>query len=419
MVTAATDGKLPLCEQCFTCHVGQCTIKCHKYGKVGHKARYCKEKSVAKGANTQPIWTCYDYGEQGHTRNRSSKKVNQEEVREARGQAYDIKDAEPQGLNVVTGTRSMPIELGTFDVIIGMDRLVKHDAVIVCGEKVVHIPYGNEMLLVESDNGVSRLKVVSCIKARKYVERGCYLFLTYVTESKSNEKRIKDVPIIHDFPEVFPEELLGLPQLRQVEFRIDLVSGATEPVARAPYRLAPSEMKELSTLNVLFCILNLSYLMKAKSCLKFHERTTCVDFKNVAPSVDPLGKFNGKADEGFFVRYSVNSKAFRVFNSKTMTVEEPLHITFLENKPNVAGTRLTWLFDIDTLTKSLTISQLLQRINLMVVQDSPSDRFKPSGEEEKKDAEDPWNKDNEVLSTKEPRVIITPAPNDIGLRSEN
>ncbi|GJV44728.1 putative reverse transcriptase domain-containing protein [Tanacetum coccineum] len=69
MVTAPTDVKLPLCERCFTRHVGQCMIRCHKYGKVGHKARYCKEKSVATGANAQPVWTCYDCGEQGHTRN--------------------------------------------------------------------------------------------------------------------------------------------------------------------------------------------------------------------------------------------------------------------------------------------------------------------------------------------------------------
>ncbi|GKA10535.1 ribonuclease H-like domain-containing protein [Tanacetum coccineum] len=64
-------------------------------------------------------------------------------------------------------------------------------------------------------------------------------------------------------------------------------------------------------------------------------------------------KFDGKADEGFFVGYSVNSKAFRVFNSRTRIVEETLHITFLENKPNVAGSGPEWLFDIDTLTKSM------------------------------------------------------------------
>nr|GFD26762.1 hypothetical protein [Tanacetum cinerariifolium] len=83
----------------------------------------------------------------------------------------------------------MPIELGTFDIII-----------------------------VRSDKGVLRFKVISCIKARKYVERGCHLFLAHVTESKSKENRMKDVLVIHDFPEVFPEEFPRLPPLRKVEF---------------------------------------------------------------------------------------------------------------------------------------------------------------------------------------------------------
>ncbi|GJU15650.1 putative reverse transcriptase domain-containing protein [Tanacetum coccineum] len=221
MVTAPTNGKLPLCERCFTRHVGQCTIKYHKCGKVGHKAR-----------------------------NRCPKKVKQEEVREVHGRAYAIKDAEPEGPNVVTVNHIfeidlMPIKLGTFDVIIGMDWLVKHDVIIVCGEKVVRIQYKNKTLIVDGDKGGSRLKIILCIKARKYVEQGCHLFLAHVTKKKLKEKRLEDVPIIHDFPEVFTEELPGLPPPRQVEFRIDLVPGAA-PVARAPYRLAPSEMKELS-----------------------------------------------------------------------------------------------------------------------------------------------------------------------------
>ncbi|GJS28179.1 putative reverse transcriptase domain-containing protein [Tanacetum coccineum] len=127
----------------------------------------------------------------------------------------------------------MLIELGMFEVIIGMDWLVKHDAVIVCGEKVVCIPYGNKTLIVEGDKGGSQLKIISCIKARKYVEQGCHLFLAHVTKKKSKEKRMEDVPVIRDFSEVFPEELPGLPPPRQVEFRIDLVPGAA-PVARAP-----------------------------------------------------------------------------------------------------------------------------------------------------------------------------------------
>ncbi|GJR49678.1 hypothetical protein Tco_1400199 [Tanacetum coccineum] len=81
--------------------------------------------------------------------------------------------------------------------------------------------------------------------ARKYIERGCHLFLVHVTEKKLKEKRIENVLVIRDFPEVFPDDLPGLPPPRQVEFQIDLVSGAA-PVTRAPYRLAPSQMKELS-----------------------------------------------------------------------------------------------------------------------------------------------------------------------------
>nr|GEZ71163.1 putative reverse transcriptase domain-containing protein [Tanacetum cinerariifolium] len=114
----------------------------------------------------------------------------------------------------------MPVELGSFDVIIGMDWLAKYHALIVCDEKVVCIPYGNEVYLAQ-------------ITSKK-------------AEDKSEEKRLEDVPVVREFPEVFPEDLSGLPPAQQVEFQIDLVPGAT-PVARAPYRLAPAEMQELST----------------------------------------------------------------------------------------------------------------------------------------------------------------------------
>ncbi|GKD83905.1 putative ribonuclease H-like domain-containing protein, partial [Tanacetum coccineum] len=70
-------------------------------------------------------------------------------------------------------------------------------------------------------------------------------------------------------------------------------------------------------------------------------------------TIDNLGKFNGKSDEGFLVGYSLNSKAFRVYNLETKRVEENLHIIFLENKPNVVGKGPTWLFDLDYLTGSM------------------------------------------------------------------
>ncbi|GJX07889.1 putative reverse transcriptase domain-containing protein [Tanacetum coccineum] len=215
MVTAPTDGKLPLCERCFTRHVGPCKIKCHKCGK------------------------------QGHTRNRCPKKVKQEEVGEVHGRAYAIKDTKPKGLNVVTSTfllnnryasvlfdsgsdRSFvntrfssllvikPIKIeDSYEVELVDERI--HDAIIVSGKKVVRIPYGNKMLIVEGDKGVSRLKVISCIKALKYIKRGVARTTTVEASRVSNH----------------------------------LIPGAA-PVARAPYRLAPSEMKELPGAPVLF-----------------------------------------------------------------------------------------------------------------------------------------------------------------------
>ncbi|GJT51091.1 putative reverse transcriptase domain-containing protein [Tanacetum coccineum] len=112
----------------------------------------------------------------------------------------------------------MPVELGSFNVIIGIDWLRRCHAVIVCDEKLVRVPYGNETLTFcgnESSNGrESWLTVISCSKAQEYMAKGC-------------------------------QDLLGLPSARPVEFQIDLILGAA-PVARAPYRLALSEMKELS-----------------------------------------------------------------------------------------------------------------------------------------------------------------------------
>ncbi|GJW63320.1 putative reverse transcriptase domain-containing protein [Tanacetum coccineum] len=147
----------------------------------------------------------------------------------------------------------MSVELGSFDVIIGMDWLRRCHAVIVCDEKLVRIPYGNETLIFrgnESNNGrESRLTIISCSKAQEYMAKGCQIFLAQISakkeEDKSEGKQLKDVPILQDFSKVFPEDLLGLPSARPVEFQIDLIPGAA-PIARAPYRLASSEMKELS-----------------------------------------------------------------------------------------------------------------------------------------------------------------------------
>ncbi|GJT51385.1 putative reverse transcriptase domain-containing protein [Tanacetum coccineum] len=129
-----------------------------------------------------------------------------------------------------------------------MDWFAKYHAVIVYDEKVVRIPYRNKVLIIQgdrSDRGSnSRLSIITCIKMQKYIQRGCHVFLAQVTkkkaEDKLKEKRLEDMSIVRDFLEVFPEDLPGLSPTRQVEFQIDLVSGAA-PVTRSPYRLDSSE----------------------------------------------------------------------------------------------------------------------------------------------------------------------------------
>ncbi|GJV81289.1 putative reverse transcriptase domain-containing protein [Tanacetum coccineum] len=109
----------------------------------------------------------------------------------------------------------MPVELGSFDAIIGMDWLAKYQAIIVCAEKIVRIPWGNETLIVHGDGSnrghEARLHIISYSKTQEYMLKGCPVFLAHVTtnevEDKSEKKRLEDVPIVRDFPEVFPEDL--------------------------------------------------------------------------------------------------------------------------------------------------------------------------------------------------------------------
>ncbi|GJR45726.1 putative ribonuclease H-like domain-containing protein [Tanacetum coccineum] len=169
-------------------------------------------------------------------------------------------------------------------------------------------------------------------------------------------------------------------------------------------------------------------------------------------TIDHLGKFDGKADEGFFVGYSINSKAFRLFNNRTRIVEENLHVQFSENMPNIAGSGPNWLFDIDALTKSMNYKPTVARnqsngnAGTKVCDDackarmetvpskdyillplwtanppfsqnsksSPDDGFKPSSDEGKKVDEDPNSEGND--QEKEDNVNIT---NNVNVANTN
>ncbi|GJY99806.1 putative reverse transcriptase domain-containing protein [Tanacetum coccineum] len=280
-------GNLPLCNQYKLHHTGPYIIKFKNYQKVGHQIKDCRGNGPATGANTQPILTCFGCREHGDFKYQCPQINGQQQHGRARRKVYVLGDKNAQqDPNVVTGmfllnnhyakilfdsgfdksfvstalasllniTRTtldtaftielangklvntntviqnctlnflnhplkidlMPIELRSFNVIIGMEWLSQHNAKIICSEKVVHTPIENETLVIRRDQ-----------------------------KKKSKDKRLKDVSIVHDFPEVFLEDLPGLPPPRQVEFQIELVPGATLD-ARAPYRLAPLEMQELS-----------------------------------------------------------------------------------------------------------------------------------------------------------------------------
>ncbi|GJR55134.1 putative reverse transcriptase domain-containing protein [Tanacetum coccineum] len=242
-------GSAPYYNKCRLNHEGPCIVKCTNCKKVGYMVRDCKTVVAAQtpraSVANQRVVTYFGCGGQGHYKSDCPKLKNQNRGNKAanndaheRAYALGGGDGNPDS-NVVTDVSYtveladgriagsdtiirgctlnlldhpfnidlMPVELGSFDVIIGMDWLSKYHAVIVCDEKIV-------------------------LSVKK-------------TEDKSEEKRLVDVPIVHDFLEVFQEDLPGLPPARQVEFQIDLVLGAAL-VTRAPYRLAPSEMQELS-----------------------------------------------------------------------------------------------------------------------------------------------------------------------------
>nr|GFA07274.1 hypothetical protein [Tanacetum cinerariifolium] len=126
----------------------------------------------------------------------------------------------------------IPVELGSFDIIIGMDWLEKYHAVIIRAEKIVRIPFGDKILIVRGDRSSNkhgtRLNIILYTKTQEYLTKGCHVFLANITatkdEDKSKGKRLKDLPVVQEFLEVFLEDLL----------------------ARAPYKLTPSEMKELA-----------------------------------------------------------------------------------------------------------------------------------------------------------------------------
>nr|GEV45831.1 putative reverse transcriptase domain-containing protein [Tanacetum cinerariifolium] len=278
------EGSKPLCPKCNHHHDGPFAPKCYKCNKVGHIARDCKGTTNVNTANNQrgngtgQKPTCYECGSQRHFRMDCLKfKNNNRDANIVTGTfllnnryasiLFDtgadrsfVSTAFNSQIDITSTTLDQyyDVELAdgriiSFDAIIGMYWLEKYHAVIICAEKIVRIPWGNKILIVHGDGSdrgnETRLNIISCAKTQNYIQRGCHVFLAHITtkdtEDMSEKKRLEDLLIVQNFPEFFLEDLSGLPLTRQVEFQINLIPSVA-PVARTPYRLAPSEMKELS-----------------------------------------------------------------------------------------------------------------------------------------------------------------------------
>ena len=128
-----------------------------------------------------------------------------------------------------------------------MDWLSKHKAIMDCAKKIVVLKCPNlSEVTLQGIRSEPIPKVILAMQARHFLRKGCEAFLALILDSKREQVNFKNIPVIREFPDVFPEELPRVPSEREVDLSIEVVQGTT-PILRAPYRMAPTELKELKT----------------------------------------------------------------------------------------------------------------------------------------------------------------------------
>ncbi|GJV78130.1 putative reverse transcriptase domain-containing protein [Tanacetum coccineum] len=189
-------GNLPKCNRCNLHHHGPCPQKCQRCQRIGHMEKDCRVRLQGAGNDFLQNVTCFGCGEKGHFKDKCPKTGNQQNDGLWESHMMCGLKIRKQNPNVDT--------LGSFDVIIVMDWLAYHQALIDCYEKIVRIPLLNgEILEVQGERPEKDPRSLACIKA--------------------DEKKLDDIRVVRDFPEVFPNDLLGLPLAREIEFSIDLI----------------------------------------------------------------------------------------------------------------------------------------------------------------------------------------------------
>ena len=154
------------------------------------------------------------------------------------------------GSRLVIQNKDIPTDLivlgiHDFDIVLGMDWLSKHRATLDCYKKEVGLVRPEELGVIF--RGIRReiaYSLINAMTASKMLQKGCQGYLAFVVDMRQEGTRLEDIPIVKEFPDVFPDDILGLPLDREVEFTIDLIPG-TETISIPPYRMAPAKLREL------------------------------------------------------------------------------------------------------------------------------------------------------------------------------
>ena len=134
-----------------------------------------------------------------------------------------------------------------FDLILGMNWLSKHRAIVDCGQKTIVLRCSDQTeVIVQGIRSSAISNVISAMQAKRFRRKGCETFLALILDSKRRQVDVKKILVVREFPDIFPEELPGIPLEMEVDLSIEIVLGTT-PMSKAPYRMAPTELKELKS----------------------------------------------------------------------------------------------------------------------------------------------------------------------------